>query len=200
MASHSVTCRQPGREQAFLELITGVEGELQEFIRHRVGSRHGAQDIVQKTFLQAWRDAKFDPGHIYARAWLFNTARRLSIDWLRAEQSHSISLGKLSERARRNGSHAARSVDPKARDPLIALIDEERSRNLNAAIATLPAEQREILERYYLRQEGTQLEIAEMMGLTLAAFNSRLNRARMELKRAILLLRARDGWSDHDLL
>ena len=69
-------------------------------------------------------------------------------------------------------------MDRKCRDPLIDLIEEEMDRNLDTALARLPAEQRDVLERYYLHQEGTQLELAEAMHLSLAAFNSRLNRAR----------------------
>jgi RNA polymerase sigma factor (sigma-70 family) len=201
MAGESATCRRPGQVQAFLRLITEVEGELHGFVRHRAGSRDAAQDIVQKTFLAAWGDEHFDPTHIHARAWLFTTARRLVIDWLESEESNSISLEDLSERARRDGSRGSRSAltDDKAGDPVIALIKEERSQNLSGALDSLRDDQREILERYYLRQEGTQFEIAEVMGLSVAAFNSRLNRARIELKRAILILRARNAWSGHDL-
>jgi RNA polymerase sigma-70 factor (ECF subfamily) len=200
MASDMATRRQSGRNQAFLELINGIESELYGFIRHRIGSIHATQDIVQKTYLLAWRDAKFDPAHRYARAWLFKTARRLVLDWLESRKSASISLEDLSERPRRDGSRSEIPADRNARDPLIAFIEEEKYRNLNAALASLPDDQREILDRYYLRQEGTQLEIAEAMGLSVAAFNSRLNRARTELKRAILILRARDGWNGHEFL
>jgi RNA polymerase sigma factor (sigma-70 family) len=201
MAGERATCRQPEQRQMFLELITEVEGELTGFIRHQVGSVHATQDIAQKTYLHAWRDTKFDPAHLYARAWLFKTARRLVIDWLESEKSNSISLEDLSERAQRDGSRGSRSrlpADRNTRDPLRALIEDEGQRNLNAALARLPDDHREVLERYYLRQEGTQSEIAEAMGLSVAAFNSRLNRSRTELKRAILILRARDGWSGHD--
>jgi RNA polymerase sigma factor (sigma-70 family) len=203
MAVDRATCRQPGQERAFLDLITGIEDELRGFVRHRVGSGHVTQDIVQKTFLLAWGDARFDPAHAHARAWFFKAARRLIIDWLESAESHSISLEDLSERVGRDssrGSHSAMPVDRKARDPLIDLIDEERDRNLRAVLARLPADQREVLERYYLRQEGNQFEVAEVMGLSVAAFNSRLNRARKELKRQILIMRGRDGWTgtSHD--
>ena len=197
MTGDRATCQRPGQERAFLDLITEVEGELRGFIQHRVGSGHATQDIVQRTFLLAWGDARFDPEHAYARAWLFKTARRLVIDWLESEESNSISLDDLSERVRRDGSRGSCSalpVDQRARDPLTDFIEAERNRNLDAALARLPADQREVLERYYLRQEGTQFAIAEAMGLSVAAFNSRLNRARKELKRAILMLRGRDGW------
>jgi RNA polymerase sigma-70 factor (ECF subfamily) len=191
-------CRQPEQEGAFLRLITGVEGELCGVVRHQVKSGHVAQDIVQRTFLLAWRDAKFDPNHVYARAWLFKTARRLVSDWFASADSNSISLDDLSERARSDGSRGSRSALPVDRpdgDPLTKLIDAEQNRNLALALDRLEADDREVIERYYLRQEGTQIEIAELMGLSVAAFNSRLNRARKELKRQILVISGREGWT-----
>jgi RNA polymerase sigma-70 factor (ECF subfamily) len=201
MANDSATCRRPGQERSFTELVRGIEGELQGFVRKRVGSRHVSQDIVQRTFLLAWRDARFDPAHQHARAWLFTTARRLVLDWLESPGSRSISLADLSARARRDGSRAssaALSAGRGSRDPLQDLIDEERDRALHGALARLSDEHREVLERYYLLQEGSQFAIAEAMGLSVAAFNSRLNRARKELKRTILILRDREGWTDHE--
>ncbi len=75
------------------------ESELRGFARSRVGSEHVTQDIVQTTFLNAWTDARFDPRHPYARAWVFTTARRLILDWRRSEESNSVSLDDLSARA-----------------------------------------------------------------------------------------------------
>jgi RNA polymerase sigma-70 factor (ECF subfamily) len=202
MASEGTACERPGQERLFTELIRSVEDELQGFVRKRVGgARHLAQDIVQRTFLLAWGDARFDPTHDHARAWLFTTARRLVLDWLDSPGSRSISLEDLSERSRRDGSRDPRdalSTNRRSRDPLDDLIDEERDRTLHAALERLADEQREVLERYYLHQEGSQFAIAEAMGLSVAAFNSRLNRARKELKRMILVLRNREGWTDNE--
>jgi RNA polymerase sigma-70 factor (ECF subfamily) len=176
--------------------MTEVEGELHGCIQRRVRSVHTTQNIVQQTFLLAWRSASFDPERADAGAWLFTTARRLAKDWLESSESKSFSLEDLSVRMRGDGSYGSRStqlVDRRTRDPLIDLIEEERKRNLDAALARLPEEQRDILERYYLREEGTQAEIANAMGTTLATFNNRLNLARKALKREILMLRGRNG-------
>ncbi len=75
------------------------------------------------------------------------------------------------------------------------MIEEERNRKLDLALSMLSDDQREVLERYYLRKEGTQYDIAQALGLTIAAFNSRLNRARKELKRLILKVRGHDEGS-----
>ena len=181
MVGDKVISRPPLQQRAFLDLIKGVEAELIAYVRRCVGN--GAHDIVQKTFLRAWGDARFDPTHPEARAWLYKTAKRLVIDWIRSEENNSISLGELT----------ALPPDNRSRDPLVNLIEQETERYLDNALDNLPDDQREILERYYLRQEGTQLKIAEAMGLSVAAFNSRLNRARKELKRVILILHRPDG-------
>jgi DNA-directed RNA polymerase specialized sigma24 family protein len=75
------------------------------------------------------------------------------------------------------------------------MIHQERNRKLDVAMSMLADDDRDALERYYLRKEGTQYDIAQALGLTLAAFNSRLNRARKELKRLILKVRGHDGES-----
>jgi RNA polymerase sigma factor (sigma-70 family) len=197
MTSNGATGRRPEQDRAFLDLITAVEGELHGCIQRRVRSVHTTQNIVQQTFLLAWGSASFDPERADAGAWLFTTARRLAKDWLESAESKSFSLEDLSVRMRGDGSYGSRSaqlVDRRTRDPLINLIEEERNRNLDAALARLPEDQRDILERYYLRQEGTQAEIAQAMGrISLAAFNSRLNRARKALTHEILMLRRPDG-------
>ena len=181
MVGDKVISRPPLEQRAFLDLVKGVEAELIAYVQRCVGNE--AHDIVQKTFLRAWRDTRFDPTHPEARAWLYKTAKRLVIDWIRSEESNSISFGELTEMP----------SDRRSRDPLSDLIEQETERSLDHALDSLPNDQREILERYYLRQEGTQLKIAEAMGLSVAAFNSRLNRARKELKRVILILQRRDG-------
>jgi RNA polymerase sigma-70 factor (ECF subfamily) len=180
--------RRPERSAAFLELINRTEAPLRGFIRRQIGPVHAVDDVLQRTFLNAWAHAEFDPSRADARAFLFTSACHLITDWIRSHESKSVSLDELSAR----GSLVPSMVDRHARDPLARLMAAESAEILRAALARLDAEHQEVLERFYLRQEGTQLEIATTMGLSLAAFNSRLNRARVELKR-ILLARRSDG-------
>ena len=46
------------------------------------------------------------------------------------------------------------------------MIEEERNRKLDVALSMLSDDQREVLERYYLRKEGTQYDIAQALDLT----------------------------------
>ena len=86
-----------------------------------------------------------------------------------------------------------KSLSTVARDPLARMMAEESAELLRAALTRLSADHQEVLDRFYLRQEGTQFQIAAAMGLSVAAFNSRLNRARVELKRILRALRADSG-------
>ncbi len=198
MVVNGATFPKPERHQAFVAFLRTHENELRSFVRSRVGSEDVTQDIVQGTFLLAWTNAKFDPRHPYARAWAFTAARRLILDRWRAKESNSISLDDLSARAEREssrGSQSAVPVDHKTRDPLGAMIEAERNRKLDLALSLLSDEERDVLERYYFRREGTQHDIARALDISIAAFNSRLNRARKQLKRLILKVRGHDGES-----
>jgi RNA polymerase sigma-70 factor (ECF subfamily) len=183
MGNGTLQGRRPERSAAFLELIAGVDAPLRGFIRQRIGMAHLAvDDVLQKTFLNAWAHADFDPARADARSFLFTIAGNLVTDWLRSDGSKSLSLDELSAR----GSLVPSMVDCRSRDPLARMIAAETAEILRAALARICADHQEVLERFYFRQEGTQFEIATAMGLSVAAFNSRLNRARLELKRMLL--------------
>ncbi len=48
-----------------------------------------AEDVLQETFVQAWRDARrFDPSRSSARSWLFAIARSRALDRWRSRRSY----------------------------------------------------------------------------------------------------------------
>jgi RNA polymerase sigma-70 factor (ECF subfamily) len=59
--------------------------EIYRFVLRGLGDPMAAQDVVQETFLRAWRAAdRFDPGLASLRVWLFAIARNAMIDHARA--------------------------------------------------------------------------------------------------------------------
>lgn len=59
--------------------------ELYRFVLRGLGDPGAAQDVVQETFLRAWRAAdRFDPDLASLRVWLFAIARNAMIDHARA--------------------------------------------------------------------------------------------------------------------
>lgn len=61
--------------------------ELYRFALRGLGDSGAAEDVVQETFLRAWRSAdRFDPNLSSLRVWLFAIARNALIDHARAAQ------------------------------------------------------------------------------------------------------------------
>ncbi len=59
--------------------------ELYRFVLRGLGDNGAAQDVVQETFLRAWRAAhRFDPQLASLRVWLFAIARNVMLDHARA--------------------------------------------------------------------------------------------------------------------
>lgn len=131
----------------------------------RLRDRGAAEDVVQETFVRLWRAApRFDPARGTVGALLMTIAYRAAAD-----------LGR-----RRAGEAPVVSLDVEPSDapadPASGTAEEERilvRDELQAALATLAPEQREIL-RLHFQEDLTQAQIAERLGLPLGTVKSRV--------------------------
>jgi RNA polymerase sigma-70 factor (ECF subfamily) len=127
-----------------------------------------AEDVVQETFLRAWRaiDSLADPKA--ARSWLLAIARR----------EHA----RLYERKR----HTTVPLDDliASDDPALASAPSEDHSDVDAAISSLDPAYHKPLVLQVLMGYSTD-EIARHMGLTRSAVLSRLHRARQKLRVAV---------------
>jgi RNA polymerase sigma-70 factor (ECF subfamily) len=160
-----------------------------------LGSVHDAEDLVQETFLRAWRSYRqFDDRRASLRTWLYRIAT-------------NACLTALEQRSRRALPSELATASPEAEWPLgeprhevawlqpipDAMLDTAQadpaaivaSRGsirlaLIAALQHLPARQRAVLIlRDVLAWRAT--EVAELLGTSTAAVNSALQRARAQL-------------------
>jgi RNA polymerase sigma-70 factor (ECF subfamily) len=103
-----------------------------------LGERSTAEEILQETFLQVWQQARrFDAALGRPRSWILMMARSRALDRAR------------SQGARERREDAVYRDDPaRTAEPVgtAALESDERSRLVRAALAALPAEQRQALE------------------------------------------------------
>jgi RNA polymerase sigma factor (sigma-70 family) len=121
-----------------------------------------AQDAVQDAFLGAWRTAaSFDPGRGNAQTWLLTLVHRRAVDVVRREERRRADL-----LADETPAAETASTDEEAQ------IREQR-RAVQAALARLPADQREALELSYYGGL-TQAELAERLGIPLGTVKSRV--------------------------
>ncbi|HEU5440541.1 MAG TPA: sigma-70 family RNA polymerase sigma factor [Ktedonobacterales bacterium] len=147
-----------------------------------------AEEVVQETLLDAWRalESLREPERF--EAWLAGICRRRSLMHLRHDaatrrggRATHLPLDDVTEEERASGLRGP-SVDDL--DPAAELERQDLHALLDRALAHLNASAREALALCYL-DELPQAEAALRLGLTVAALESRLHRARRQL-RAVL--------------
>jgi len=120
-----------------------------------------AQDAVQEAFLTAWRTAvRFDPSRGKASSWLLTLVHRRAVDLVRRE-----------DRRRGDRLDDVPVADVEAVDETAEVREQRRA--VQAALAQLPAEQREALELAYYGGLS-QSELAERLGVPLGTVKSRM--------------------------
>ncbi|WP_338866209.1 sigma-70 family RNA polymerase sigma factor [Myxococcus stipitatus] len=140
-------------------------------------TRADAEEVLQESFLEVWRRARdFDPERGGLETWVMTIARTRAIDRLR-------SLG-TAARVAEGATHQPPplSATPPSPDDATAW-GEDRAR-VRAALRTLPAEQRAVVELAYF--EGlSQREISARTGDPLGTVKTR---ARLALEKLAELL------------
>src|SRR5207245_549108 len=141
---------------------------LRRYARALVGDRASADDLVQDTLERAW--AKL---HLYRRgtdlrAWLFTVMHNVHVNKVRATRVTDTLEDELPELAQRASQGDALLV-----------------RDLDRAIARLPAEQRAVLLLVTL-EEMSYEEVARAVGIPIGTVMSRLSRAREKLRMMML--------------
>jgi RNA polymerase sigma-70 factor, ECF subfamily len=138
-----------------------------------------AEDIVEETFWQAWRNAaRYDATRGTVGAWLLTICRSRALDRLRARRRRQddATLDDVPE-----------TPAPGA-DPAAAVVADESGRIVRAALNELPKEQRQALELAYF-SGLSQSEIAERTGQPLGTIKTRMRLAMNKLRERLAPLR-----------
>jgi RNA polymerase sigma-70 factor (ECF subfamily) len=170
-----LTAAAAGDEQAFVQLTAPLRRRLHAHCYRILGSVHDADDALQETMLRAWRGiGRFEP-RAELSAWLYRIAT-------------NVCLRMLEQRGRRESAVEAR-LQPYP-DVLLEAETPEREAERRetiglafvAAMQLLPPRQRVAL---VLRDVlgWSAREAAEALGVSVAAANSALQRARDRVER-----------------
>jgi RNA polymerase sigma-70 factor (ECF subfamily) len=140
-----------------------------------------AQDVVQETFLTAWRKAEmYNQKRGNVATWLIVLCRNLAIDQYRA---------KMRLASRRVELEAAVEYLISAEDdPSVAATMAEDGRRLQEALQNLPPEQRQAIEMAYF-QGMSQAEIATATQTPLGTVKTRTRQAMMKLRESLFGVR-----------
>jgi RNA polymerase sigma factor (sigma-70 family) len=160
-----------GDQVAFRELFRRYAPALLRFVSHHVRRRADAHDLVQQTFLQLHRSRyDFRPGATL-RPWLFTIAINLRLQHFRT-------------RGRRR--EIAFDEDAVESAAVVSTISPQeawdRSRELQAALAKLPSDQRDVIVLHWW-QGLSFAEVSLAVGASVNAVKVRAHRGYVGLRR-----------------
>lgn len=161
-----------GDRDAFGTLVERHQASVYRFARTVVTRPADAEDVLQQSFLAAWRGASRFRGESSVRTWLFTIARNAALT-LRA---HDARWAPSEVPVEELGLAAGWGSD----DPESAAVEAERQAALTAAFGALEPAEREVLTLRDLEGLSGD-ETATLLGLSLPAMKSRLHRARLAL-------------------
>ena len=168
-----------GDRRAFSTLMATTSSDLYRFIRRYVGDAHEAHDLLQETYASAWLAIRrYDPQRPF-EIWLRSIAVNKCRDWGRKRTVRRIVRGVMGLDA-----PEALAVGEDATGAEDRLDDRRRLIELDRALADLPATLKEPLLLATI--EGrSHAEIAEILGVTTKAVETRIARARQKLSLAL---------------
>lgn len=170
MEPDAVARFRAGDESAVREMVERHSGAVATVARSIVGgSKDDVAEVVQQTFVKAWRAAgSLEPGRPI-QPWLYSIARRTAIDLLRRERRPTT------------GGHAPEQDVP------VESMSLERATEIyevRQALDGLPPDEREVMKMSHL-MGMTHTEIAEQLGVPVGTVKSRSGRAKGRLAAAL---------------
>src|SRR3982751_4633368 len=180
----------------FLQLADPYRRELLAHCYRMLGSVHDAEDLVQETYLRAWRSYDRFEGRSSLRTWLHRIATRACLTALESRSRRPLPTGLGNPSGDPADDLVERSEVPwlepvpdamvgaDGSDPAAIVTSKESIRlALIAALQHLPPRQRAVL---ILRDvlQWKAAEVAEVLETTTVAVNSTLQRARAQLEQA----------------
>jgi RNA polymerase sigma factor (sigma-70 family) len=158
-------CRA-GDDEAWRELVERFSRYVYAIVVQAFRLReHDAEDVFQEVFARAYQHLHKLRDDEAIRPWLAQLTRRLCVDTLRAS-------------AREHPGEEA-VEEPAGVDDTIARLDEALS--VHDALSTLPGNCREILDRFFARDESYRL-IGEALDLPPGTIASRISRCLVKLR------------------
>ncbi len=164
-----------GDYNGFEILVEKYQGRIYRHLRKMVKDDAQAEDLLQETFLNAYKGLGGFTGDSAFSTWLFRIATNNALMFLRKTKPDSV---EYDDEIKIADSHSMPVASPEfVSTPLEVLLSREGQRQIEQAIDGLPVIYRSVV---MLRDvEGFSLqEVAGILDTTVAAVKSRLHRGR----------------------
>ncbi len=159
-----------GDRDQYRSIVERYERPVFCLLQNLLPDRHLCEDLAQETFLAAYRSLQtYDPARAAFLTWLLTIARNLCINQLKSR--HIQSADSLPD-----------PIDDQRPDA--QLVRNELCERLDAALCSLPVEQRTVFVLGSI-MELPYDQIARIEGVELGTVKSRMHRARKKLAEMI---------------
>jgi RNA polymerase sigma-70 factor (ECF subfamily) len=167
-----------GDREAFEEVYRRYAPSAYGLALRVTGQEALAQEVVHDAFLALWRAPEaFDPGRGAFRTFFLSLVHHRAVDSVRRE-----------ERLRRRSERASNLEPVEGEDVAEGVVESaylsSRKGDVRQALATLPPEQRQVIELAYF--DGyTQARIAELLHIPIGTVKTRTLAAMRKLRRVL---------------
>jgi len=167
-----VLAARRGDPSAFESLVRGVQRPVYGLALRLLGNEAEASEVAQEAFLRAYQNLhKYDEARPFD-LWVLAITRNLCLDLLRRRT-------KVRTQELEPMKDVLASGEASLEDSAIA---RQERQSLEEALATLSADDREVLALYYVQKRTTK-EIAQLLGCAPGTIMARLFRAREKLRK-----------------
>ncbi|BAD39166.1 RNA polymerase ECF-type sigma factor [Symbiobacterium thermophilum IAM 14863] len=174
---------QQGDMDAFAALVERHKGRVYRTLYQVVGDAADAQDLAQEVFVKVFRNLGSYRGDAAFTTWLHRVTLNVAFDWLRARKRRPLTVP-LEPPPGEEEHRQADLPSPEA-GPEELTLREERRRRLRDAIDRLSPDYKEVVLLYHFYHLSYQ-QIADRLGVPVRTVETRLYRARANLKRMLV--------------
>lgn len=167
---------------AFELLVNRSEGPVYAHLLRLVANGEDARDLLQETYLSAYRNLAGFKGDSSFSTWVYRIATNHALMKLRKKQPHEVALDEVTIPT--HEELKGRTISDWPLDPKEALLRGELRGVLESAIRKLPPLYRAVVLLRDVEESSTE-ETALALGITEGAVKTRLHRARIFLREAL---------------
>jgi RNA polymerase sigma-70 factor, ECF subfamily len=164
-----------GDHDAFRLIFERYARPVLSFIYDLVGHRDLAEELVQETFVRAYKGLKNIHDDTKLSSWLFGIGRNVAREAIRTRQKENRDCLDLD-------FSDGGVVDDVQVSPVQDLLNKEMNTAMHSALALLDEDWRTIFVLKIFQQYSYQ-EIADITGFSLAKIKTDLHRARLQVRR-----------------
>lgn len=169
----------------FEKLVSRYQNKLLGYVaRMTNGDRDEAEDIVQESFIKAYRSLDGFRGQSSFSTWIYKIATNLCIDHARARKRRPQSAYSLDEPFDKDEEKGGREIADDRFEPGKGVERDEMRQLVRETVAAMPEKQRQVLVMCDLQGLSYE-EISANLDIPLGTVKSRIFHARADLARRL---------------